>query len=182
METIIVVLLSIIAICLIALVYYFFKCLGDNETDNIIVEEPPQPKVLENTKNTAFNPCMIPNDVVFNDRNLPVRTSRSKKKKVNYGKDFNAYLVRGGTIYHRKSCQKLSGRRITTKHIYECIADKNKKPCSVCKPQTDIHEWYKIKFPDSKYVKATAYTDETQLSLFDLDGIESKIGERGETR
>ena len=177
MEKIIVVLLSIIAICLISLVYYFFKYSGDNEPDNIIVDEPPQPKVLENTKNTILNPCMIPNDVVFDDRNLPVRTSRSKKKKVNYGKDFNAYLVKGGTIYHRKSCQKLSGRKITTKHIYECIADKNKRACPVCKPQTDIHEWYKVKFPDSKYVKTTAYTDKTQISLFDLDGIENKTKE-----
>ncbi len=121
---------------------------------------------------------MIPNDVVFDNRNLPVRTSRSKKKKVNYGKGFNAYLVKGGTKYHKKSCKKLTGKKITTKHIYECIADIHKKACPICKPQTEIHEWYKAKFPDSIYVKSIVYTDETnQVSLFDFDNKESGAGE-----
>lgn len=72
---------------------------------------------------------------------------------MNYGKDFNAYLVKGGTIYHKKSCKKLAGKKVVIKHVYECIADKNKKPCPYCKPRTEIHEWYIAKFPDSIYVK-----------------------------
>ena len=171
------VLLSIIAICLIVIVYYFSKWSKTNEPDVALVDEPPQPKILENTKKTTFNPCMIPNDVIFDKRNLPVRTSRSKKKKVNYGKDFNAYLVKGGTIYHKKSCNKLRGKKVITKHIYECIADKNKKACPFCKPRTEIHEWYKEKFPDSIYAKAPIDTVAKQVSLFDLDVTERETQE-----
>jgi len=130
-------------------------------------DEQLQTNIPENAKNAPRNLCIIPDDVVFDDRNLPVRTSRSKKKKVNYGKDFNAFLVKGGTLYHKKSCKKLKGKKITTKHIYECIADKNKKPCPVCKPRTKTHEWYNAKFPDSPYAKASNYDKEEQLSLFD---------------
>ena len=163
-------LVAILLICLIAMVYHYSELSRSKKADITVTDEPPQPKVLDNTKSTTRNPSMIPNDVVFDNRNLPVRTTRSKKKKVNYGKDFNAYLVKGGTIYHKKSCKKLSGKRVNTKHIYECIADKNKKACPFCKPQTEIHEWYKAKFPDSIYVQASVYIDEKQVE-FNFDNI-----------
>lgn len=160
-------LLLIIVICLIAIVYYYFKSSKSKETKVLFVEEPQitQIKSSEISSVVLLSPGAIPNDVVFDDRNLPVRTTRSRKKKINYGKDFNAYLVKGGTIYHKKSCKKLAGKKVVTKHVYECIADKNKKPCPVCKPRTEIHEWYKAKFPDSVYVKESE--PQVQMSIFD---------------
>ncbi len=157
-------LLLIIVICLIAIVYYFFRSSKDKETKVLFIDEP-QIKSSEISSTAPLNPGIIPNDVVFDDRNLPVRTTRSRKKKINYGKDFNAYLVKGGTIYHKKSCKKLAGKKVVTKHVYECIADKNKKPCPVCKPRTEIHEWYKAKFPDSVYVKESE--QQVQMSFID---------------
>ena len=167
-------LLSIIAVCLIIIVHYFSKLPKNNKSNTPFTEE----QILKNseyTKNTHLDPCVIPSDVVFDERNLPVRASRSRKKKVNYGKDFNAYLVKGGTIYHKKSCKKLNAKKITTKHIYECIADKNKKACPICKPRIEIHEWYKAKFPDSVYVKSTSEDigiEREQVSLFDFSNAE----------
>ena len=151
-ELLLFVLLLIITVCTTAILYYVFKSSKKNQAAPPIEDEPhtPPPEIPKFIYN---NPYSIPYDVVFDDRNLPVRTTRSKKKKVNYGKDFNAYLVKGGTIYHKKSCKKLIGKKVVTKHVYECIADKNKRPCPYCKPRTEIHEWYIAKFPDSVYVK-----------------------------
>lgn len=151
-EFILYALLLIITACSIAILYYIFKSSKKND-DNVHVADEPPVEPFEIAKKIIISPDSIPHDVVFDDRNLPVRTTRSKKRKVNYGKDFNAYLVKGGTIYHKKSCKKLAGKKVVTKHVYECIADKNKKPCPYCKPRTEIHEWYIAKFPDSIYVK-----------------------------
>lgn len=159
-------LLAIIAVCLIIIAYLFFKLQKNNKPDAVFIED--QPKNSVQTKTLVTDVCAIPDDVVFDERNLPVRTTRSMKRKVNFGKDFNAYLVKGGTLYHKKSCKKLKGKKYTTKHIYECIADKNKRACPICNPRTETHDWYKAKFPDSVYVKATEqYTNTEQLSLFD---------------
>ena len=168
-EIIISVLLSIIAICLIIIVLKFSKVHKSDKTAIAPAKQQPENSTpSEHPKNTVASPHTIPDDVVFDERNLPVRTARSRKKKVNYGKDFNAFLVKGGTIYHKRSCKKLNGKKINTKHIYECIADKNKKACPICKPRTEIHEWYKVKFPDSFYVTASEEKEAVQLSLFDV--------------
>ena len=160
------------AFCLIAMVYYLYHLFNTNKPETTIAEEPPQQNISEKVKNKTLTSNTIPDDVVFDNNNLPVRATRSRKKKVNYGKDFNAYLVKGGTIYHKRSCKKLNGKKITTRHIYDCIADDNKRPCPICKPRTEIHEWYKAKFPDSIYVTSTVYFDDsfdaTQISLLDF--------------
>ena len=75
-------LLLIIVICLIAIVYYFFRSSKNKETKVLFVDEP-QIKSLETSSAVPLNPGIIPNDVVFDDRNLPVRTTRSRKKKIN---------------------------------------------------------------------------------------------------
>lgn len=144
----------------------------DKETDVVNVEVQPETEPPEVHKTVITNPSAIPDDVAFDNNNLPYRLSRSLKKKINYGKDFNAYLVKGGTIYHKKSCKKLKDRKLTTKHVYECIADKNKKACPYCKPRAEIHEWYVAKFPDSIYAQAAKSNNSTeeeytQLNLFD---------------
>lgn len=151
-ENILYLLLSIIAVCLIVMIYYLSKLSKKKETSNTT----PILVSAINTKPASTNttPNTIPDDVAFDNKNLPYRTSRSSKLKVNYGKDFNAYLVKGGTIYHKKTCKRLSGKKIVIKHIYECIADKNKKACPYCNPRTQIHEWYEEKFPDSLFVQA----------------------------
>lgn len=177
-KTILYVLLSIIAACLIAIVYFFFKLSKTDESEDIpLMDNQPQVSTLENAKSTSHKDSgAIPDDVVFDDRNLPVRTSRSRKRKVNYGKDFNAYLVKGGTIYHKKSCKRLTGKKVVTKHIYECIADKNKRACPYCKPRTEIHEWYKAKFPDSVYVKAIIHSEKSEQTALS-DEVKNEVAE-----
>lgn len=65
----------------------------------------------------------------------------------------------------------MNGKKVVIKHIYECIADKNKKACPYCKPRTKIHKWYEEKFPDSVFVQSVNSPDlekNIQLSLIDV--------------
>lgn len=172
-DIILYILLVVIAVSLVAIVYLFYKLSKkEAETNKTIIHNH-----IDTNKSTVVTSCQIPDDVAFDSKNLPYRTTRSDKRKVNYGKDFNAYLVKGGTLYHKKSCDKLKDKTVIVKHIYECIADKNKKPCSYCEPRAKIHEWYVEKFPDSIYVQSeqaqpAELAQAEQLTLF--DGTENK--------
>lgn len=107
-------------------------------------------RIIIDNNDTSYT---VPKGIAFDENYLPYRINRSEKKtKLNFGFGFNAYILKGSRCYHKKSCKQITGKKnIRVQHIYDAIINPRLHPCSYCKPNSQIDEWYIKMFPMSKY-------------------------------
>lgn len=94
-----------------------------------------RPRYQQMTLFTA--PTRLPEGYAVDENGLPYKAN----KQYGWGREFNAFVTDGGKCYHRSKCKVLEGKKKRLVHRYKAM--EKYKPCELCKPRTDVADWWK---------------------------------------
>lgn len=123
--------------------------------------------------NTTLNKTMIPKGIAIDENMLPYKTNR----EYGWGKQFNAFVTDGGTHYHRSRCLKIKNSKRNVLHLYNAI--EKYEPCSHCKPQAYVDNWYKdfinANHQNSLYENNEIHLEQAPIEVFEKPSFIDKL-------